>query len=129
MALRTDAEGDLILSDMGHGVPFRAGVFDGAISISALQWLCNADRADHVPRRRLLRFFHTLYASLARGSRAVFQVYPENPQQMELLTSCAMRAGFSGGVVVDYPNSAKAKKCVPRAGPPCAPAAHSRAGP
>lgn len=26
--------------DMGQGLPFRAGVFDGVISISALQWLC-----------------------------------------------------------------------------------------
>ena len=36
-------EGDFIHSDMGHGFPFRAGTFDGAISISALQWLCSAE--------------------------------------------------------------------------------------
>lgn len=29
---------------------------------------------------------------------------------MELVTAQAMKAGFYGGVVVDYPNSAKAKK-------------------
>jgi len=29
---------------------------------------------------------------------------------MELITQQAMRAGFTGGVVVDYPNSTKAKK-------------------
>lgn len=29
---------------------------------------------------------------------------------MDLLTSQAMKAGFYGGVVIDYPNSAKAKK-------------------
>jgi 18S rRNA (guanine1575-N7)-methyltransferase len=34
----------------------------------------------------------------------------ENTQQMELLSSAALRAGFVGGVLVDYPNSAKAKK-------------------
>lgn len=28
------------------GLRFRAGVFDGAISISALQWLCSAIRSD-----------------------------------------------------------------------------------
>lgn len=27
-----------------------------------------------------------------------------------MITSAAMRAGFSGGLVVDFPNSAKAKK-------------------
>jgi len=29
---------------------------------------------------------------------------------MELITQQAMRAGFTGGVVIDYPNSTKAKK-------------------
>jgi 18S rRNA (guanine1575-N7)-methyltransferase len=29
---------------------------------------------------------------------------------MELLTTAAMKAGFSGGMVVDYPHSTKAKK-------------------
>jgi len=47
---------------------------------------------------------------LARGARAVFQLYPETPQQLELLTSAAQRAGFGGGVVVDFPNSTRAKK-------------------
>jgi len=30
--------------------------------------------------------------------------------QLELITAQAMRAGFTGGMVVDYPNSTKAKK-------------------
>lgn len=38
------------------------------------------------------------------------QFYPENGEQMELVTSQAMKAGFYGGVVIDYPNSTKAKK-------------------
>jgi 18S rRNA (guanine1575-N7)-methyltransferase len=58
----------------------------------------------------LARFFTTLYSSLSRGARAVFQFYPESPDQVELIVSSALRAGFSGGLVVDYPNSAKAKK-------------------
>lgn len=33
-------EGDLIVNDIGEGLPFRAGTFDGAISISTVQWLC-----------------------------------------------------------------------------------------
>lgn len=43
-------EGDLLLGDLGHGLPLRAGMFDGAISISAVQWLCNADKSSHDPR-------------------------------------------------------------------------------
>ena len=37
-----EADGDLCQADLGHGLPFRPGMFDGAISISAVQWLCNA---------------------------------------------------------------------------------------
>lgn len=46
----------------------------------------------------------------SRSARAVFQFYPENESQLNLLTSQAMKAGFYGGVVIDFPNSAKAKK-------------------
>uniref|UniRef100_A0A8C0Y0N7 18S rRNA (guanine-N(7))-methyltransferase n=1 Tax=Cyprinus carpio carpio TaxID=630221 RepID=A0A8C0Y0N7_CYPCA len=110
VALQRDVEGDLLLGDMGEGLPFRPGMFDGCISISALQWLCNADKKTHSPPKRLYRFFSTLYSSLARGARAVFQIYPENSEQLELITAQAMKAGFTGGMVVDYPNSSKAKK-------------------
>ncbi|XP_048840552.1 probable 18S rRNA (guanine-N(7))-methyltransferase [Brienomyrus brachyistius] len=110
VALDREVEGDLILADMGHGMPFRPGAFDGCISISALQWLCNADKKSYSPPKRLYTFFSTLYSSLARGARAVFQIYPENSEQLELITAQAMKAGFTGGMVVDYPNSTKAKK-------------------
>ncbi|XP_023943880.1 probable 18S rRNA (guanine-N(7))-methyltransferase [Bicyclus anynana] len=110
VALERETEGDLVLADMGEGVPFKAGSFDGAVSVSALQWLFNADKKSHQPVKRLYKFFSTLYASLSRSARAVFQFYPENESQLDLLTTQAMKAGFYGGVVVDYPNSAKAKK-------------------
>ncbi|XP_064612093.1 probable 18S rRNA (guanine-N(7))-methyltransferase [Liolophura sinensis] len=110
VAVERSAEGDLIHEDMGYGIPFRPGTFDGVISISALQWLCNADKKFHNPPKRLHKFFSTLYASMARGSRAVFQLYPENSRQLELITQQSMKAGFTGGLVVDYPNSTKAKK-------------------
>ncbi|KAH9641468.1 hypothetical protein HF086_006084 [Spodoptera exigua] len=110
VAKERETEGDLVLSDMGEGVPFRAGCFDGAVSVSALQWLFNADKKSHKPVKRLHQFFSSLYACLSRSARAVFQFYPENESQMELVTSQAMKAGFYGGVVVDFPNSAKAKK-------------------
>ncbi|RZF35025.1 hypothetical protein LSTR_LSTR000442 [Laodelphax striatellus] len=110
VAQEREVEGDLLLGDMGQGVPFRPGCFDGAISISALQWLCNADRQTHNPAKRLHKFFSSLYASLSRTARAVFQFYPENSDQVELITSQAMKSGFYGGLVVDFPNSTKAKK-------------------
>ncbi len=38
------------------------------------------------------------------------QLYPESAEQLELITTIALRCGFSGGLVVDYPNSRKARK-------------------
>ncbi|KAL7634177.1 UNVERIFIED_CONTAM: hypothetical protein RMT77_015506 [Armadillidium vulgare] len=110
VAVEREVEGDMVLSDLGQGLPLRPASFDGAISISAIQWLCNADKKEHVPAKRLYKFFMTLYACLCRGSRAVFQFYPENDKQVELIVSQAMKAGFTGGLVVDFPNSTKAKK-------------------
>ncbi|KAK3534274.1 hypothetical protein QTP86_008687 [Hemibagrus guttatus] len=82
VALDREVDGDLILGDMGQGMPFRPGTFDGCISISALQWLCNADKKTHSPPKRLYTFFSMLYSSLTRGARAVFQLYPENSEQV-----------------------------------------------
>lgn len=110
VAVERGVEGDLIRSDMGQGLFFRPGSFDGCVSISALQWLCNSDVKGHVPHKRLKVFFQSLYNCLVTGSRAIFQFYPETPQQVTMITTAAMRCGFSGGLVVDYPNSAKAKK-------------------
>lgn len=91
VALDREVEGDLLLGDMGQGMPFRPGTFDGCIrylgaiymfmsentffiffltnlfvsvSISALQWLCNADKKTHSPPKRLHTFFSSLYSSL-----------------------------------------------------------------
>lgn len=103
---------DLALHDIGQGMPFRPGSFDGAISISCLQWLCHSysSHPSQTSYARLRRLFTTLYASLTHGARAVFQIYPENSDQLEWLCQCAMQCGFQGGVVVDYPNSTKRKK-------------------
>ncbi|KAJ2234769.1 18S rRNA (guanine1575-N7)-methyltransferase [Coemansia sp. RSA 485] len=110
IAVEKDVEGDLLLQDIGQGMGFRPGTFDGAISVSVLQWLCNADKAENKPRYRLHRFFSTLFMSLQRGARAVFQFYPENDGQVEMIMGIAMKCGFTGGLVVDYPNSKKARK-------------------
>lgn len=44
------------------------------------------------------------------GGRVVLQFYPEGKGQVETLTTAAMKSGFSGGLIIDYPNSTKAKK-------------------
>ena len=109
IALQRDVEGDLLLSDIGQGVPFRAGTFDAAISISAVQWLCNAESSDTSPQGRLARFFAGLYASLRRGGRAVCQFYPKNEQQKSMVSTAAIKAGFGAGLLEDGAGTKNAK--------------------
>ena len=109
-AANEENEGDLVLGDMGQGFGFRPGTFDGAISISALQWLCTAEKKSQNPVKRLNKFFQSLYSCLIKGARCAFQFYPSNPEQVQMITNAAMKNGFTGGMIVDYPNSKKAKK-------------------
>jgi 18S rRNA (guanine1575-N7)-methyltransferase len=109
IALQRDVEGDLMLADIGQGVPFRAGSFDAAISISAIQWLCSAESSETSPAGRLSRFFNGLYASLRRGGRAVCQFYPKNDTQRNMITSAAVKAGFGAGVLEDDPGTKNVK--------------------
>ncbi|TFL07385.1 S-adenosyl-L-methionine-dependent methyltransferase [Pterulicium gracile] len=112
IALEREVEGDLFLQDIGQGFGFRPGSFDGAISISVLQWLLNAETSHPTssPPHRLTRFFTTLHSALKNPSRAILQFYPTSDDQIQLITSIAQKAGFGGGIVVDYPNSKKARK-------------------
>ena len=100
---RRSGAAQLVCDDLGRGFGFRCGTFDGCVSISAVQWLCHATRPEHEPKRRVAKFFRGLRAVLAPGRRAVLQLYPEQPEHMDMLRSAALDAGFSGGLVVDYP--------------------------
>ncbi|KAL8692129.1 MAG: hypothetical protein Q9224_004023 [Gallowayella concinna] len=109
IALQRDVEGDLLLSDIGQGIPFRAGTFDAAVSISAIQWLCNAESSEVSPQGRLSRFFNGLYASLRRGGQAVCQFYPKNDAQRSMISKAAIKAGFGAGVLEDDPGTKHSK--------------------
>ncbi|KAJ6113717.1 18S rRNA (guanine(1575)-N(7))-methyltransferase [Penicillium sp. IBT 18751x] len=109
VALQREVEGDLFLADIGQGVPFRPGSFDAAISISAIQWLCNAETSDVSPEGRLKRFFEGLYASLRRGGRAVCQFYPKNDIQRSMISGAAIKAGFGAGILEDDPGTKNSK--------------------
>eukprot|EP00913_Durusdinium_trenchii_P033988 g31815.t1 len=120
IARSREVDGDLFLADAGQGLNFRPGTFDGAVSISALHtesWFSpfrepepTEDKKGHEPFKRLRRFFELLYSCLRKGARAALQLYPETAAQVEMITAAALRCGFGGGLVVDYPHSAKAKK-------------------
>ncbi|KAL8693344.1 MAG: hypothetical protein Q9218_001823 [Villophora microphyllina] len=109
IALQRDVEGDLLLSDIGQGIPFRPGTFDAAISISAIQWLCNAESSEVNPQGRLSRFFNGLYASLRRGGRAACQFYPQNEAQRTMISNAAIKAGFGAGILEDDPGTKNSK--------------------
>ncbi|KAL2864548.1 18S rRNA methyltransferase BUD23 [Aspergillus lucknowensis] len=109
IALQRGVEGDLFLADIGQGVPFRPGTFDAAISISAIQWLCNAESSDVSPEGRLRRFFEGLFASLRRGGRAVCQFYPKNDIQRTMISGAAIKAGFGAGILEDDPGTKNSK--------------------
>lgn len=109
-ALARDVAGDLLLADLGAaGIPFRPATFDAAISISAIQWLCNADATTASVSARLARFFATLFASLRRGGRAVCQFYPRDTLQREMICRAAVRAGFGAGLLEDDPGTKNCK--------------------
>lgn len=110
VALEREVEGDIMLADIGAGIPFRPGTFDGAISISVLQWLLNADTRHNNPHARLTRFFQTLYSSLRTGGKACFQFYPESDAALDMIMGVVKRCGFGGGVVVDEPESKRQRK-------------------
>lgn len=105
-----NSESEVMLTDLGQGFNFSNGFFDAAISVSAIQWLCNADKKAHNPWKRLLRFFESLQRALKSTGKAALQFYPENAQQIEMICNAAIKAGFAGGLYIDYPNSAAAKK-------------------
>ena len=100
----------VLCDDLGRGFAFRNGVFDGCVSISAVQWLCHTTNPQHDPHKRVKKFFTALRAVLASGAKAVLQLYPEQPEHMGMLRDAAASAGFSGGLVVDYPWSERSKK-------------------
>lgn len=57
--------------DMAQGLPLKPNSLDGAVSISAVQWLCHLPS----PKLALNRLFRDLYRCLKPGCKAVLQVY------------------------------------------------------
>eukprot|EP00825_Cyclidium_porcatum_P049765 TRINITY_DN866_c0_g1_i1.p1 TRINITY_DN866_c0_g1~~TRINITY_DN866_c0_g1_i1.p1 ORF type:complete len:270 (+),score=41.54 TRINITY_DN866_c0_g1_i1:338-1147(+) len=58
----------------------------------------------------LINFFSSLYNCLKSNGRAVLQFYPDGNEQLDMITKSALKNGFSGGLIVDFPHSSKAKK-------------------
>ncbi|KAK3260393.1 hypothetical protein CYMTET_30646, partial [Cymbomonas tetramitiformis] len=94
----------LALADLGQGLPLRQQeVFDGAVSISAVQWLCKSSK-ERSGWDRLRAFFTSLHASLQADARGVFQVYPDTPADCDMLLQAARDCSFSTAAVLAFPH-------------------------
>ena len=103
------AEGAVFRGDFSQGLPFKKQCFDGAVSVSAAQWLCQGDDED-VIAARLKRFFASLHEMLRPGARACLQVYPRDVNETRRLEKAMQASGLVGCAVTAFPHSNNAKK-------------------
>lgn len=101
---------DQFRGDIGEGLCFKPGIFDGVISVSAVQWLFQSYDASHVPKKRIRTFFTSLYSVCKANSKCVLQFYIKNKKEIELLKNEAIRAGFFGGIQIEKPNTKNTKQ-------------------
>jgi 18S rRNA (guanine1575-N7)-methyltransferase len=125
------SRGDLVLADLGQGLPLRAGALaDAAVSISAVQWLLEAPtRAAAGGRLPIDRFFGGLARCLLlppagggegegeggnNGSSprvvAAIQAYGRDRNAALEVAAAARRAGFRAAAVADWPHRTRAIK-------------------
>jgi 18S rRNA (guanine1575-N7)-methyltransferase len=110
----------LACCDFGQGIPLRTCYFNAAISVSAVQWLCdrhqqqqdddNNNNTATTPNSKIRTFMHSLHSILLPNTKAVLQVYVEDDNQAAQLINGALLAGFLAGFYVGFPHPNPAKK-------------------
>ena len=116
------ARGAVLRGDFSQGLPFRAGAFDGCVSVSAVQWLCAGTKSEDEAgkqnedsaasrRENLRRFFACLRFALRPGARAALQVYPRTVLETGAFEAAVARTEhLSGTAVVAFPHKNASKK-------------------
>ena len=110
------ARGAVLRGDFSQGLPFRAGAFDGCVSVSAAQWLCagteSTDENDENENDETLRrFFARLSFALRPDARAALQVYPKTVRETAAFEAAIRDVEHLTGVaVVAFPHENKSKK-------------------
>lgn len=108
---------DVLLADLAQPLPFRPGVLDGALSVSAVQWLLDPrapaddERCGHQPRLR--RLFRGLRTASLPGAKLGLQFYPPKGDHdfgARALREAARAEGVLGDIVLDFPHRGSAKK-------------------
>ncbi|MFX1574309.1 MAG: class I SAM-dependent methyltransferase [Promethearchaeota archaeon] len=91
-------------------LPFKSGIFDAIISISALQWIYK-DLHDKVNRKRFINLTKSFEKILKPESKLIIQFYPKNETIMkEIGRIFAEHSNLRGTFVIDNPNNAKKRK-------------------
>ena len=95
----------VVRMDAANGLCFSESVFDVAISISFLQWLCVGKHS----KQTLSAFFDSLNFVLKPGGKAGLQFYPRNVGDVQKVISCAEEY-FKGALISDFPHINRGRK-------------------
>lgn len=106
MLEKSDPLVENIEMDCFQHLPFRNEVFDGAISVSAVQWVCVAS----FPEIQSEIFMKEMFRIMKRGTVFVAQWYPSCQLHVSMLQNAANAAGFWGDVYTSFPHDSKARK-------------------
>ena len=91
-------------------VPFKPNIFDGIISISALQWVFK-DINDNKMKNNLINLITYFYSILRNNSRAVIQFYPKNDEIMSNIGKMiAEKTKFIGEYIIDNPQNPRKRR-------------------
>jgi len=88
------------LGDMRNtGKIFEGRIFDGVVSVSALQWIKD--------KQELQKIAKGIYSILNEESPLVIQFYPKSEQELNETAKIFLQNGFHGQIVTDWPEIPK----------------------
>ncbi len=91
-------------------LPFRASTFDGAVSISSIQWIFGIVNREQ-RKNAIQNFVLSLAHALKLNGKVVIQFYPKSDDQMkELGAEFVDSSLFEGNFVIDNPESPRKRK-------------------
>jgi 18S rRNA (guanine1575-N7)-methyltransferase len=91
-------------------LPFKPNIFDGIISISALQWVYR-ENYKKLGKLRLIELVKSFYLVLKRKGVIIVQFYPKSTKILEEIGSIFVKhAPFEGGYIIDNQNNPKKRK-------------------
>ncbi len=98
-----------VVADMCRS-PFKPEMFNGIISISALQWIYR-DISDKTMENDFIELISSFYSILKFNCKIVFHFYPKNFKLMDKMKALInSQIDFNGGYVIDNPNNPKKRK-------------------